>query len=75
MGILANVEVSKEEHINGFSSIEEAVADQAAGLKLKTDEQLVVLRDFLTRKLHHENGRYVLKGISYQAKIWWEKEI
>jgi len=75
MGIYANVEISKEEHLNRFSSIDEAVTDQTAGLKLKTDEQISVLRDFLTKKLHEENGRYVLKGISYQAKIWWEKDI
>lgn len=74
IGIYASVEVTKEDHISSFAGIEEAVADQSAGLKLKTDEQVSVLRDFLIRKLQPENGRYVLKGISYQAKIWWEKE-
>jgi SAM-dependent methyltransferase len=75
MGIYASVEVTREERVTVFSGIEEAVADQSAGLKLKNDEQVNVLRDFLTRKLQMENGRYVLKGVSYQAKIWWEKEI
>jgi len=74
IGIYANVEVTKEEHITGFSSIEEAVADQCAGLKLKTAEQEAILHDFLMRKLQPENGGYVLKGFSYRAKIWWEKE-
>ncbi|MDO9324440.1 MAG: class I SAM-dependent methyltransferase [Methanoregula sp.] len=74
IGIYANVEVSKEEHITHFSSIEEAVADQSAGLKLKTDEQVSILREFLERKLQPEDGQLVLKGRAYQAKIWWEKE-
>lgn len=75
IGIYANVEITKEERVTGFSTIEEAVTDQSAGLRLKTGEQESVLRDFLSRKLQPENGRYVLKGVSYQAKIWWEKEI
>ncbi len=74
MGIYASVEVTKEEQVTGFANIDEAVADQAGGLKLKTKEQVAVLRDFLTKTLLHENGQYVLKGISYQAKIWWKKE-
>ena len=74
IGIYASVEVSKEEHVTRFSSVEEAVVDQSAGLKLKTEEQLSILRDFLARKLQHEDGQFVLKGRSYQAKIWWKKE-
>jgi SAM-dependent methyltransferase len=74
IGIYASVDVTKEETVTRFSSIEEAVADQYAGMKLKTEEQVNVLRDFLTRKLQQENGQLVLKGRSYQAKIWWEKE-
>ena len=74
LGIYANVEVLKEERISDYSSIEEAVNDQRLGLKLKTEEQESILREFLTRKLQYENERYLLKGISYQAKIWWEKD-
>jgi SAM-dependent methyltransferase len=74
MGIYANVEVTKEEQVTGFASIDEAVADQAGGLKLRTPEQVSVLREYLTKKLRLENGRYVIRGTSYQAKIWWEKE-
>ena len=75
MGIYANVEVTKEDHVTSFAGIEEAVADQSAGLKLKTEEQVSILRDFLIRMLQPEDGRFVLKGRSYQAKIWWEKDI
>ena len=74
MGIYANVDVSKEDHALHFSSIDEAVADQSAGLGLRTKEQEAVLRDFLDRKLRFEDGSYVLDGITYEAKIWWEKE-
>jgi SAM-dependent methyltransferase len=74
LGIYANVEVTKEDHITVFTGIEEAVADQSAGLKLKSEEQVSILRDFLASTLQKEDGRYVLKGRSYQAKIWWEKE-
>ena len=63
-GIYANVEVTKEDMVTRFSSIEEAVADQSTGLKLKTEEQVSVLRDFLVRTLQPEDGRYALKGVS-----------
>ena len=74
LGIYANVEISKEAHITSFSSIDEAVADQGAGLGLTTKEQESILREFLTQKLQPDNGSYLLRGTSYQAKIWWEKE-
>jgi hypothetical protein len=75
IGIYANVEVTKEEQVTGFTSIDDAVADQAGGLKLQAPEQVSVLREYLTKKLRWENGRYVIRGTSYQAKIWWEKEV
>jgi ubiquinone/menaquinone biosynthesis C-methylase UbiE len=74
LGIYANVEVTKEEHCTRFSSIDEAVADQSAGLKLTRPEQEALLRDYLSKNLIVKDGTYLLKGISYQAKIWWKKE-
>jgi ubiquinone/menaquinone biosynthesis C-methylase UbiE len=74
LGIYANVMVTKEERIARFASIDEAVADQSEGLRLKTDEQKSVLREFLTRKLEVEDGSHVLRATSRQARIWWEKE-
>jgi SAM-dependent methyltransferase len=73
MGIYANVEVTREEHITRFSSLEEAVADQSAGLKLQDEEQKSILKTFLEKKLEPDNGGYVLRGMNRQAKIWWEK--
>jgi SAM-dependent methyltransferase len=74
LGIYASIEVSKEEECTRFSSVDEAIADQSAGLKLTSDEQVAVLREYLSKKLMPESGTYVLKGTSYQAKIWWKKE-
>lgn len=74
LGIYANVEVTREEHNTRFKDLDEAVRDQAVGLKLTTDRQAAVLREYLSEKLAREDGGLVLKGVSYQAKIWWKKE-
>lgn len=74
MGIYANVEVTKEEHVQRFSSVDEAVSDQGAGLNLSTDEQYAVLRAFLEKRLRREEGMVTLHNESPRAKIWWKKE-
>ncbi|MDD3407170.1 MAG: class I SAM-dependent methyltransferase [Methanomicrobium sp.] len=75
IGIYANVEIKKEESLTYFKSIDEAVSDQSSGLKLKNEKQVEILKEYLVKKLEYDNNRYVLKGSSRQAKIWWEKEI
>ncbi|MDD4136769.1 MAG: class I SAM-dependent methyltransferase [Methanoregula sp.] len=74
MGIYANVEISRTEHVNRFSCIEEAVAEQREALNLSYERQILVLTRYLEKTLQQENGYYLLKRKSYQAKIWWEKE-
>jgi SAM-dependent methyltransferase len=74
LGIYANVEVTREERNTRFKDLDDAVADQSMGLKLTTDRQVAVLRKYLSKKLITEDGICVLKGTSYQAKIWWKKE-
>jgi hypothetical protein len=74
MGIYANVEVTKEESIHRFISIDQAVADQKEGLNLTTPEQEGVLREYLSSKLIKDQGVYILKENSFRAKIWWKKE-
>lgn len=74
IGIYANVEVSKEEHIQRFTDIEQAVCDQGAGLNLDTPEQYEVLRRYLIQRLEIENREYVLRSLSPRAKIWWKKD-
>ncbi len=75
MGIYANVEITKEERCLKFTDLNAAVEDQAEGLKLTTDEQIITLRDFLKTRLEREGEFLVLKRNSSQSKIWWEKEI
>ncbi|MFH0966900.1 MAG: class I SAM-dependent methyltransferase [Methanobacteriota archaeon] len=74
MGIYANVEVTKEEQVQRFSSIEQAVEDQGAGLNLHTQEQCDILREYLGKKLQPEGGEYVLRNVSHRAMIWWKKD-
>lgn len=74
MGIYANVEIIKEDHVQHFACIEEAVQDQGMGLSLQTEKQFAILREYLATKLHQENGAYVLKSPSIRAKIWWKKD-
>jgi predicted RNA methylase len=74
MGIYANVEITREEMRQKFSSIEEAVADQGAGLNLETEEQCTILREYLMTRLQPEGGKLVMNSISHRAKIWWKKE-
>jgi SAM-dependent methyltransferase len=74
MGIYASVEVSRIVHMTRFASLDEAVADQGSFLNLKEERQAAILRDYLEKTLRKENGEYVMRATSYQAKIWWEKE-
>lgn len=74
MGIYANVEVFREEQVQRFSDIDQAVEDQGAGLNLDTPEQYAVLRKYLETKLQSERGALVLRTVSPRAKIWWKKE-
>ncbi|MDD1689973.1 MAG: class I SAM-dependent methyltransferase [Methanoregula sp.] len=74
MGIYANVEISRTENITRFPGISDAVADQREALNLTDDRQVSVLAEYLEKFLLKENGQYLLKSKSYQAKIWWEKE-
>ena len=74
MGIFANVEITKEESIQHYMSIEEAIADQREGLNLTTPDQDEVLKQFLLSKLQYEDGIFKLRDNSYRAKIWWRKE-
>lgn len=75
MGIYASVEISRTGHVTRYPGLEEAVADQKEVLKLNDDRQVSVLRNYLEKTLHRENGEYVMRGKTCQAKIWWEKEI
>jgi SAM-dependent methyltransferase len=74
MGIYANVEVTKRENILKYKCLDEAVDDQGSGLMLTEEFQFEILRNFLKDKLYKENDAFILKTVSYQDKIWWEKD-
>ena len=74
MGISANVEISRTDRTIQFSSLEEALDDQREVLHLKEEKQIAVLKKYLRKTLQYENGQYLMKMQSSQAKIWWEKE-
>jgi hypothetical protein len=74
MGISANVEISRTDRTIQFSSFEEAIDDQREVLHLKEEKQIAVLKKYLRKTLQYENGQYLMKMQSSQAKIWWEKE-
>ena len=74
MGIYANVEITKEEVTQKFSSLEEAVSDQGAGLNLENTEQYDILRKYLEERLQVEGGLFIMRTVSPRAKIWWKKE-
>ena len=56
MGIYANAEVTKDEHIQWFLSITEAVQDQGAGLNLQTQKQYDILMDYLLNQKEKERN-------------------
>ena len=74
LGFYANIEVTKSVNSTPYASIDDAVKDQAQGLLLTEDSQFAVLKDFLTGIMRREDGRYYLDNVSYQSKIWWEKD-
>jgi len=75
MGIYTGVEITRVEYVSRFYGLEEAVADQRDALDLRDERQVLVLRKYLEKNLKRENGYYILKRKSYQAKIWWEKDL
>ncbi|MBP2134036.1 SAM-dependent methyltransferase [Methanomicrobium sp. W14] len=74
MGIYANVEVTKEEHVTRYKSVDEAVSDVGYSLMLKESFQFDILKNYLEMRLVYENGVYLLKNTSFQDKIWWQKD-
>jgi SAM-dependent methyltransferase len=74
MGIMANVDIYAEESTDRFASLDDAVADQRAGFNITDERQEAILREFLQGRMLFENGKYVLRGMSHRARIWWKKE-
>jgi len=73
MGIYANLEVFDFEHVNRYSSLEEAFDNLKSQYKVSTPEQELNLRDFLQNVLEEDNGSLVMRGSSTRVKMWWDK--
>ncbi len=74
VGIYPNVDIYPEESVNYYDSLDRAMADQKSAYSVTDERQEAILRDFLSEKLQAENGRFVMRGRSHRARIWWKKE-
>ncbi|AFD00550.1 Putative protein-L-isoaspartate carboxylmethyltransferase [Methanocella conradii HZ254] len=73
MGIYPNIKMYKDEYLESFSNINDAVEYYRPFYNIENYRQEAILRDFLRKKLIRKNGRLILKGYSNIAKIWWKK--
>ena len=75
MGIYANVEISKAEFKEQFSSLNEAVEEWMENLGVSAPEASDVIRSYLSANLVEEDGAFCLKDEMKSAMIWWEKNL
>ena len=73
MGIYANVEISKTEFKERFSSLNEAIEEWKENLGVSTPEAEEVIRTYLSANLVEEDGAFYLKNEIKSAMIWWKK--
>ena len=74
MGIYANIERFDLNNYREYESIEEAMDNGKFRLDLYTDEQKVLLKEYLERILTYENGKYYnVKDKSDWIMVWWKK--
>lgn len=74
MGIYPNVKIYPTDNANRFLDIKEAMDYFKTGFNVTNKRQEGILREYLSSKLHREDGYLVLKGSSNYAKIWWKKQ-
>ena len=74
MGIYANIERFDLNNYREYESIEEAMDNGKFRLDLYTDEQKVLLKEYLERILTYENGKYYnIKDKADWIMVWWKK--
>lgn len=73
IGIYANVEISKTEHKQRFSSLDEAVEEWKKNLGISAPEAEEVIRSYLSVNLVKEGGAFYLKDGKKSVMIWWQK--
>lgn len=73
MGIYPNVNVSKLNYRNIFSSFDEAVEYCIPMYKITNSYQEQILRDYLKRVLKNENGFFTIEAETNHVEMWWQK--
>ena len=72
MGIYPDITTFGLKHKMRFSSIEEAVNYLRPQYQVTTDQQELILKDYLDRNLVEEDGSLILKNNSIRVKISWD---
>lgn len=74
MGIYANVERFDLNNYRVYSSIDEAMDNGKFRLDLYSDEDKIMLREYLERILTEDNGKYYnVKDKADWIMVWWKK--
>lgn len=72
MDIYPNMEVFPFEHVQTFTSLDEAVENFKPHYAVTSEEQEEILRAYLKELLEDENGNIVIRGWSTRVKLWWK---
>ncbi len=75
MGIYPDMHVFPIEYTNSFCSIDEALDYFRSRYTIDTEQQEMVLRNYLEETLEPQDGQFVDCGHSTRVKIWWEQEV
>jgi len=73
MGIYPNVNVSKLNYINRFSSFDEAVEYCIPMYKITNSSQEQILRDYLKCILKNRDGFLTIEAQTNHVEMWWQK--
>jgi SAM-dependent methyltransferase len=73
MGIYPNIEVFNHQLDQRFPSISEAVCALRSQYRIETNEQELILVEYLKRILLEKNGSLILPSITVRVNMWWKK--
>jgi len=74
MGIYANVEITKIEHKQRFSNLEEAVTEWSENLCATSPQAVEAISSFLEMRLVCQDGALFMNDHARRAMIWWRPE-
>jgi SAM-dependent methyltransferase len=72
MGICPDIHIYRDEHVEMFSGLDEAVAYYRSMYCATTQEKESSLRRFLGRKLNRSTDGLTLRGVSQMALLSWD---